>query len=56
MVGQYNPHPVTRLAGLYLAGQAVVSPGILGAILSGLVACGSILGHDRLRKEIRSCR
>ena len=55
MVGQYNPLPVTRLAGLFLAGQGVVAPGILGAVLSGFVAVGSILGHDRLREEVRAC-
>ncbi|UFS69356.1 NAD(P)/FAD-dependent oxidoreductase [Geomonas sp. RF6] len=55
MVGQYNPHPVTRVSGLFLAGQGVVAPGLLGAVLSGLLACGSILGHDRLRKDIKGC-
>jgi all-trans-retinol 13,14-reductase len=55
MVGQYNPLPVTKIKGLLLAGQAVVSPGILGAVLSGFVACGAILGHDRLRKELKAC-
>lgn len=54
MIGQYNPLPATRLAGLHLAGQAVIAPGLLGAVLSGFIACGSILGHDRLREELRS--
>jgi all-trans-retinol 13,14-reductase len=55
-VGQYNPVPLTRVKGLYLAGQAVTSPGILGAVLSGFMACGYILGHDRLIKELKACR
>lgn len=55
MVGQYNPQPVTRMKGLYLAGQALVSPGVMGAILSGLVACGAIVGHELLRKELKGC-
>ena len=55
-VGQYNPVPLTRVKGLYLAGQAVTSPGILGAVLSGFMACGNILGHDRLIKELKACR
>ncbi len=55
-VGQRNPGPMTRLKGLYLAGQAVTAPGVLGAALSGFVACGCILGHDRLMKELRGCR
>lgn len=55
-VGQYNPVPLTRVKGLYLAGQAVTSPGILGAVLSGFMACGNILGHDRLIEGLKACR
>lgn len=55
MVGQYNPQPATRIPGLLLAGQAVVSPGIMGAVLSGLLACGAVLGHDIMRKELKEC-
>jgi all-trans-retinol 13,14-reductase len=55
-VGQYNPMPVTRMKGLYLAGQAIVAPGVLGAVISGLLVCGNILGHDYLRKKIIQCR
>jgi phytoene dehydrogenase-like protein len=55
-VGQRNPGPATRLRGLYLAGQAVTAPGVLGAALSGFAACGSILGHDRLMKELEAYR
>jgi all-trans-retinol 13,14-reductase len=55
MVGQYNPGPTTRVPGLYLAGQGIVSPGVLGAALSGLLATGCILGHDQIRKELKAC-
>lgn len=55
MVGQYNPHPVTRIPGLFLAGQAVVAPGVMGAVISGLLACGTILGHDLMRKKLKAC-
>lgn len=54
-VGQYNPIPMTRMGGLFLAGQAVAAPGLLGAMLSGFLACGSILGHDLLRKGLKKC-
>jgi all-trans-retinol 13,14-reductase len=54
-VGQYNPLPATRMKGLYLAGQAVVAPGVMGAVLSGLLACGTVLGHEHLRKELKGC-
>jgi all-trans-retinol 13,14-reductase len=52
---QYNPFPTTRLPGLLLAGQSIVAPGLLGAIISGFVACGNILGHDYLRRELIKC-
>jgi len=55
-VSQYNPTPITRIEGLYLIGQAVVAPGVLGAAISAFLACGSILGHDRLRKELNACK
>jgi all-trans-retinol 13,14-reductase len=55
MVGQYNPMPSTKIPGLFLAGQAVVAPGVMGAVLSGFLACGTILGHDVMRKELKAC-
>jgi all-trans-retinol 13,14-reductase len=55
-VGQYNPMPATRLKGLFLAGQAVTAPGIMGAMMSGFLACGTIIGHEKLQKELRQCR
>ena len=55
-IGQYNPMPVTRLKGLFLAGQATTAPGIMGAMMSGFLACGTILGHEKLQKELKQCR
>ncbi|WP_147821942.1 phytoene desaturase family protein [Salidesulfovibrio onnuriiensis] len=52
---QYNPAPVTKLDGLYLAGQAIVAPGILGAVVSAYLACGIILGHETIHQELRQC-
>jgi all-trans-retinol 13,14-reductase len=52
-IDQVNPLPVTKLKGLVLAGQSIVAPGILGAMVSALVACGAIIGHEDLRKELR---
>jgi all-trans-retinol 13,14-reductase len=54
-VGQYNPLPGTRMKGLYLAGQALVTPGVLGGVLSGVVACGAILGHQQMREDLKRC-
>ncbi|MEA1923495.1 MAG: FAD-dependent oxidoreductase [Pseudomonadota bacterium] len=55
MVGQFNPSAKTRLAGLFLAGQATAAPGLLGAITSALMTVGGIVGHDRieaLRRDV----
>ncbi|MBE0596288.1 MAG: NAD(P)/FAD-dependent oxidoreductase [Desulfuromonadales bacterium] len=55
-VGQTNPQARTRLPGLWLAGQATAAPGVLGAIISAFLACGEIVGHEKLRQELQACR
>jgi all-trans-retinol 13,14-reductase len=50
-----NPIPLTKIPNLYLAGQAVTAPGILGTMMSAFLACGYIVGHETLRKELRQC-
>jgi phytoene dehydrogenase-like protein len=55
-IGQYNPLPMTRVEGLWLAGQATVAPGVMGAMVSAFLTCGFILGHDKLMADLRSCR
>ena len=52
-IEQYNPFPVTRIPGLYLAGQSIVAPGLLGTMISAFLACGNILGHDFIRGELK---
>ena len=54
-VNQYNPSPATRIPGLLLAGQSIVAPGILGAVVSAFLTCGFIIGHPALRKELKAC-
>jgi len=54
-VGQYNPMPVTRVRGLFLAGQSVAAPGILGGVLSAFLTCGHVVGQEQLRKEVKAC-
>lgn len=54
-VDHFNPQPVTRVSGLYIAGQSVVAPGVLGAVVSAYLACGLILGFEPLWKELRAC-
>lgn len=53
---QYNPMPLTKIKDLVLAGQSITAPGIFGATVSGFVACGSILGHETLMKDLRECK
>lgn len=52
-VGQYNPISVTKVKGLFLAGQATVAPGILGTVISAFLVCGFILGHQQLIKQLQ---
>lgn len=54
-VNQFNPAPITKAEGLVLAGQGVVAPGILGAIVSAYLACGILIGHEPLHKSLRRC-
>ena len=39
--------------GLFLAGQSVMAPGILGTILGSLVTTQFIVGSERFGKEVR---
>lgn len=55
-LGQYNPQPQTRLPGLYLSGQAIGGPGLLGTVVAGYYTCGTMMDHDSLRGELRACR
>jgi len=43
----------TSIKGLYLAGQSVMAPGVLGTILGTLATTKFIVGQERFRKEIR---
>ncbi|SMF21102.1 phytoene desaturase family protein [Desulfovibrio gilichinskyi] len=50
---QYNPLPLTKVTGLLFAGQSIVAPGMLGAIVSAYLTCGILLGHEKIHKELR---
>lgn len=56
VVGQYNPQPATRLPGLFLSGQAVAGPGLLGTLASAYLTCGTMIGHEALHKDLSACR
>ncbi len=51
-VHQYPLLPMTKIEGLFLAGQGVIAPGILGTVISGIVACGMIVGEEKLLEQI----
>ncbi len=51
-LAQYNPQPATRVSGLWLAGQSIVAPGVLGAVISAFLACGFIVGSENLHAEL----
>jgi all-trans-retinol 13,14-reductase len=55
-LGQYNPTARTKLNGLYLAGQGALTPGIVSAALSGLIAAGETEGIESLWEEVRKYR
>ncbi|SDN97845.1 all-trans-retinol 13,14-reductase [Desulfonauticus submarinus] len=52
-IGQYSPMPITKIKGLYLAGQSIVAPGILGAMVSAFLVCGMIIGYKKLQTEVK---
>ncbi len=48
--------PVTRIEGFFMAGQNILLPGILGAIVSSVVCAGLIFGHDEILERFRKCK
>jgi all-trans-retinol 13,14-reductase len=54
-ISQFNPLPITKISHLWLAGQSVVAPGILGTAVSAIVASGLVLGMDVVHKEVCAC-
>ncbi|WP_290918154.1 NAD(P)/FAD-dependent oxidoreductase [Halodesulfovibrio sp.] len=54
-IDQISPMPMTKVKGLGLAGQSVLLPGVLGAMVSAFVTCGCLVGMKELHKELRAC-
>jgi len=46
----------TPVGGLFLAGQSVLAPGLLGAMISSLLAVCRILGPEPVWSELQRCR
>lgn len=54
-IQQLTPTHAFPIKNMLLSGQAIVGPGILGAMTSGFITCGEIIGHTQLRSEIQKC-
>ncbi len=54
-IGQTNPHPLTRVPGLLLAGQSVGAPGLIGAMASAVHTAALIIGQKTVYSELSSC-
>jgi all-trans-retinol 13,14-reductase len=55
-IDQYPTLPVNKVKGLVLAGQGVIAPGILGAVISGIVATAMIKGRKQTLNLIRQAQ
>ncbi len=43
----------TKVKNLFLAGQSIIQPGVLGALISGVYTCTAILGRNHLINKIK---
>jgi len=55
-IQQMKLGPVTSVVGLFLAGQSILMPGVMGATISGLIGASNIIGMENLWNEVRKCR
>ena len=55
-VKQMKLGPVTSVVGLYLAGQSILMPGVMGAAISGLIGASNIIGMEKLWTEVKKWR
>lgn len=54
-VSRYPLQATTRVGGLFLSGQALVAPGLMGAMVGAFYTCGAIVGHERILEELNRC-
>ena len=52
-LARYPLQVATRVRGLYLSGQALAAPGLMGAMIGAFYNCGTLLGHQRVSEELR---
>jgi phytoene dehydrogenase-like protein len=54
-LNQHNPQARTRLGGVFLAGQSITAPGLLGATMSAFLTCSEVFGKRNLFEEVMTC-
>ncbi|MCD6526736.1 MAG: NAD(P)/FAD-dependent oxidoreductase [Desulfuromonas sp.] len=54
-VEQYPLQAATRVRGLFLSGQALIAPGVMGAMVGAFYTCGAMFGHERVLEELNQC-
>jgi len=54
--GDASLGPLGPLRGLYIAGQSVNAPGVMGAIISAFLAAMQIVDRQTLWSEVQACR
>ena len=52
---QFPPSPATKVKDLWIAGQSVVAPGLLGAMISAFLTCGYMTNRTNLLEEVAAC-
>lgn len=55
-IGQYNPGPSTKIKNLFLAGQAIAAPGILGAMISAFLTVGLIVNDGSITRGLEALK
>ena len=52
-VNQIKLNSVTQIKGLYLAGQSILMPGVMGGAVSGLLGVSNIVGIEDVWREVK---
>lgn len=55
-VNQIKLNSMTSIRGLYLAGQSILMPGVMGGAVSGVVTAANIIGLETVWNEVKQWR
>ena len=56
LAGRMNLNGITPIRGLFLAGQSVLAPGVMGSVISAFSAAAGALGWDVVWREVQRWR